>query len=204
MTGVYIGYNTAYDNEGRPGGPVCTGNGIMAGGLEGGLIEHDVAYDNGTTGRAGWASGPTGRTRSRSSTAPATTTTTTGVDGDGFDFDADTSNSVMQYNYAADNDGGGFMNDQWENDSVQAGNVIRFNVAQNNGRKGNYGDLEVWGKVINAEFYNNTVYDTPAGGSAIRIHNSTVTSLYGNGVHFDNNIFVTTGGRGHGQRPRRR
>ncbi len=195
MSDVYIGYNTAYDNEGTGSGPVCSGNGIMCGELEGGLIEHNVAYDNGASGSGGVGIWAYDSDKVTIQYCASFDNKTTNVDGDGFDFDADTSNSVMQYNYAAGNDGGGFMNDQWENDSKQVNNVIRFNVAQNNGRKGNYGELEVWGKVINAQFYNNTVYDTAStGSSAVRIHNYTITSLFGNGVHFDNNVFVTTGG----------
>ena len=195
MSNVYIGYDTAYDNPGKSG-VTCTGNGIMCGNLEGATIEHDVAYGNGAKGTGGvgiWAYSSDKVTIQYCSSYG---NLTTNVDGDGFDFDADTSNSVMQYNYSADNDGGGFMNDQWKNDSTQTNNVIRFNVAQNNCRLGNYGELEVWGKVINAEFYGNTVYNTATSGgsAAIRVNNYTITSLHGAGIHFANNVLVTTGG----------
>ena len=192
LTGVDIGYDTVYDNPGTRS-LVCSGNGIMAGNLEGGLIEHDVAYNNGDTGSGGVGIWAYDSDRVTIQYCASYDNHTEGVDGDGFDFDADTSNSVMQYNYAANNDGGGFLNDQWKNDNVQANNVIRFNIAQNNGHKGSYGDLEVWGKVINAEFYNNTVYDS-LSTSAIRVHNATISSLHADGVHFANNVIVTTGG----------
>jgi hypothetical protein len=125
--------------------------------------------------------------------------TSGGHDGDGFDFDADTSYSIMQYNYSHDNDGNGFQLNQWRNDSLSTGNIVRYNISQNDGRRNNYAGLECWGRILNSTFYNNIVYLTPSktGGSpsGIKVHNASIGSLYVSALHFANNIIITTGGR---------
>jgi regulation of enolase protein 1 (concanavalin A-like superfamily) len=120
-------------------------------------------------------------------------------DGDGFDFDVNTSDSIMQYNYAHDNDGNGFQLNDWMVDDDTTGNVIRYNIAQNNGQQNSYAGLEVWGRVLNSSIYDNTVYVSPSstGGSpaGIDIENRTIPTLYVSNLTFYNNIIVTTGGR---------
>ena len=194
LQGLYVGYDTAYDNYGTTA-VTDSGNGIMISHAQYATVEHDAAYNNDAKGGGGvgiWAFSSDHVTIQYCSSVGNKTNK---VDGDGFDFDADTSNSVMQYNYAADNAGGGFLVDQWFNDSKQTNDVVRFNVAQDNGQKGGYGDLEAWGKVINAQFYNNTVYTgNNSDNAAVRIHNYTITGLHASGLYFTNNIFVTTGG----------
>jgi Right handed beta helix region len=196
---VYIGYNTVYGTYGD-GHSVNTGNGIMLGDTNGAVVEHNTAHDNGAKGGNGcvgiWAYESNNvlfqynivyNTRSPRQ-----------LDGDGFDFDADTSNSVMQYNYAYDNDGNGFQLNQWRNDNTFTNNIVRYNVSVNNGQRHNYAGLEAWGKVLNSSFYDNVVYASPAtsGGSpsGIKVHNSSVPSLYVSSLSFQNNVIVTTGG----------
>ena len=121
-----------------------------------------------------------------------------GTDGDGFDFDADTSNSLMQYNFAINNDGTGFQLDQWRDNQLFDGDVVRYNYAVNNGQRNGYSNLEVWGRVENASLYGNTIWVSPPknGGSTsgIRVYNKTIGNLYTIGVHFSQNTIYSTGG----------
>ena len=67
-------------------------------------------------------------------------------DGDGFDLDRNVSNSTIQYCYSHDNDGGGFLMSQKDNNLLHKNNVIRYNISQNDGRKNGYGGLHMWGE----------------------------------------------------------
>jgi hypothetical protein len=198
LTNVMISNNLVHNNYGD-GKSVNSGDGIMLQGLNGATIEYNSAYDNGITGGMGevgiwcYLSNEVMVQYNQS----YDNRTVTWDDGDGFDFDSDTSNSVMQYNLAYDNDGGGFQLDQWHNDNLETGDIIRFNISQDNGRKNNYSGIDVWGKVLNAEIYNNTVYNEPAQNgqtSDIRISNNTITNLFASNVYIANNVFVSTGG----------
>ena len=194
----YVAYNQVYNNYGD-GYSTCTGNGIELGDVTGAMVEYNVAYENGSTGGIGgvgiWAYDANDVTFQYNESYD--NITTKGTDGDGFDFDANVSNSIMQYNYAFGNDGTGAQLDQWQNNSDFTNDIVRFNVFQDNGRKNGYGNLEVWGKVLNSYLYNNVIYTTPGNSgsnSGIRVHNSTIPGLYVDNVHFVNNIIDTSGG----------
>lgn len=197
-TNVTIDNNQVHNNYGDRTSN-NTGNGIMLGGLNGATVQYNSAYDNGLTGGVGnvgiWTySSNDVLVQYNQSYDNASVSWD---DGDGFDFDADTSNSIMQYNFAADNDGGGLQLNQWHNDNDETGDIIRYNISQDNGRKNNYSGIDVWGKVLNAQIYNNTVYNTPAISgqtSDIRLSDNTITTLHPDNVRIANNIFVTTGG----------
>jgi len=66
------------------------------------------------------------------------------ADGGGFDLDSGTSNSILQYNYSHANDGAGFMLAHGRTDRLHAGNIVRYNVSQNDGRKNKYGGIHLW------------------------------------------------------------
>jgi hypothetical protein len=196
-TNVLIASNLVHNNYGDGTNPHSTGNGICLQGLNGATIEYNSAYDNGQHGYGVGIWCYISNDVLMQYNQSYDNYTINGEDGDGFDFDYDTSNSIMQYNLAYNNDGGGFMLDQFENDNVETGDVIRYNIAQDNGRKNNYGNIEVWGKVLNAQIYNNTCYDDPAQSgtnSDIRFSNNEINNLFASNVKVANNIFVSTGG----------
>jgi len=196
---VYVGYNQVYDNYGD-GTSYVTGSGIQLGDVNDALVEHNAAYLNGVTGGNGgvgiWAYQSNDVTFQYNESYQ--NHGYRGHDGDGFDFDADTSNSIMQFNYAYDNDGTGFQLDQWKNDSLFTNDVVQYNVAEDNGQRNNYGSLEVWGDVLNSSFIGNTVYVSPSsnGGSPSGMHayNTTIAGLYVDNVTFEDNTIVSTGG----------
>ena len=197
ITNIYIANNQVFNNYGD-GHSVVTGSGIELGDVNGATVQYNTAYSNGSKGGDGavgiWAYSSNNVTLQYNESYD--NVALRGHDGDGFDFDADVTNSVIQYNYAFGNDGTGAQLDQWQNNNGFYNDTVRYNVFQDNGKKNNYGNLEVWGKVENSYLYNNVIYSTPSQSgtnSAIRVHNSTIAGLYVSGVHFVNNIIDSDG-----------
>lgn len=197
---VYVGHVRAYENPGTAGAASNTGSGIVLASVDGGTIERSVAHDNGRLCDS--AGGPVGLWTYDSTRVTIQhnesyrNRTASSWDGGGFDLDQNVSDSLVQYNYSHDNDGAGFLLAQSIANDTHARNVVRFNVSQNDGRANSYGGIEVWGRVISAEIYNNTVFMSgAAAGSprAVRVWNAGVTDRFTSGVHVRNNIFVTTG-----------
>jgi hypothetical protein len=206
MEDVYIGDCVVYGITGIAGQSHHTGNGIVIGGVDGGVIERSVAYDNGRLNDA--VGGPIGIWAWDSNDitiqyneAYGNQTNST-ADGGGFDLDGGVTNSVMQYNYSHGNDGAGFLLAQFSGAARPfANNVVRYNISQNDGRRNGYGAIHLWtatsenanNPVRDISIYGNTIFvspsnaDSPAG---LRIHGGTRTV----DVQVHNNLFVTTGG----------
>lgn len=201
---VYVGSCLAYNNAGIPGSTAQTGNGIALGSVNGGLIERCVAHHNGAANSA--AGGPVGilvvdSTYVIVQHCESYANTTGGkADGDGFDLDINVSNSILQYNYSHDNMGAGFLMAHGPNNYNHTGNIIRYNISQNDARKlWGYGGIHIYGRTTNAEIHNNVVYMKPStisGSSprAIVLCNYGIESQDLKSVHFRNNIIQTTGG----------
>src|SRR5262249_45971791 len=121
--------------------------------------------------------------------------TSSSTDGGGFDFDWDVNDSVMQYNYSHDNDGPGYM--LGAGDHGNAGNVIRYNISENDGRKNGRSGIYLWGNVTAASIYNNVVYQSATGdvgSAALRASDVGASGMVPVGVAVRNNIFYTAGG----------
>ena len=197
---VYVGYSRAYDNPGIPSATANTGNGIVFGGVNGGTIERSIASGNGRLSQAGgpvgiWAYDSTRIVFQHNESFDNRTSGT--ADGGGFDFDRLVSDSVMQYNYSHGNDGSGFLLASPAAGSGHRGNVIRFNISENDGRRNGYGAIEVWGRVVETEIFNNTIFvSPPAAGAppAVRIHNRGIESQTVSALFLRNNILHTAGG----------
>lgn len=197
---VYIGYSRAYDNPGIPTATANTGNGFVFGGVAGGTIERSIASGNGRLSQEGgpvgiWAYDSTRIVFQHNESFGNRTSGT--ADGGGFDFDRLVSASVMQYNYSHGNDGSGFLLASPASGDAHRGNVIRFNISEDDGRRNGYGAIEVWGRVVDTEIFNNTVFVSPAAAGvppAVRIHNPRIESQDVSGLFLRNNILQTTGG----------
>ena len=197
---VYVGHVRAYDNPGIPGAASNSGSGIILASVDGGTIERSVAYNNGRLCTS--VGGPVGiwtydstRITIQYNEAFANRTGAS-WDGGGFDLDQNVSNSIVQYNYAHDNDGAGYLLAQSVASDAHRANVVRFNISQNDGRANSYAGIEVWGRVLDAEIYNNTVYVSAASSGsprAVRVWNAGATDRFVARVHFRNNIFMTAG-----------
>ncbi len=189
---VYIGYSRAFNNFGNPASNKNTGSGIVLGGVTGAMIERSVAFNNGKNNFAP-TEGPVGiwaynsdRVVIQFNEAYANRTGS-GKDGGGFDLDIDVQNSVMQYNYSHDNDGAGYL---LCCDASNSGNVIRYNISQNDGRKNGYAAIFFFFYMDNTEIYNNTIYMNQTGGSPRAVYLQSGTT----NMRFRNNIFYTAGG----------
>ncbi len=80
-------------------------------------------------------------------------------DGQGFDSDWNCRNTLIQYNYSHDNDGGFLLicNNGQPPDSVNIGNigtVVRYNISQNDGLR----TFQMAGPVNETTIYNNTIF----------------------------------------------
>ncbi len=78
------------------------------------------------------------------------------MDGQAFDADFYTVNTVAQYNYSHDNDGG-FMLFCSPGYSYSDGTVVRYNISQNDGSPGG-SIMQFGGKATNTTVYNNVFY----------------------------------------------
>ena len=114
------------------------------------------------------------------------------ADGGGFDFDQSVSNSLLQFNYSHDNDGNGYMLAHGVDTAAHVGNVIRYNVSQNDGRKNGTSSIHVFGRITSGRSYQNTVSlsATSSGAKVVRVDGRQPHRA----VHLRNNIFRTKGG----------
>ena len=195
---VYIGYSRAFNNRGARGTGVNSGSGIVLGGVNGGTIERSVAHHNGELCDA--SDGPVGiwaydSTRILIQHNESYANRTGGpADGGGFDLDQNVSASVVQFNYSHDNDGAGYLLAHRFANDVHRGNIVRYNVSRNDGRKNGYGAIEVWGRSVSPAIYHNTVVlSTATSGAprAFRLHNRGISGVRTTGLRLLNNLFYT-------------
>ncbi|MGZ5506633.1 MAG: right-handed parallel beta-helix repeat-containing protein [Limisphaerales bacterium] len=191
-TNVYVGYCQAYNNFGDPAATGNTGNGIVLGDVSGGLVEYCVAHDNGKNNLV-QGEGPVGiwtydaQFVTLQFNESHHNHTSGGHDGGGLDLDIDTKNSIIQYNYSHDNDGAGYL---LCCDGNNSGNVIRYNISQNDGRKNGYGGIHTYGAITNASIFNNTVYMANTSPTPVAL--LLATGVVNSRIH--NNILQTSGG----------
>jgi hypothetical protein len=191
-----IDHVKAYDNYGSRATTSVTGSGIYLADVDGARISRCLAYNNGKDGAAPvgiWAAGSNRVTIEYCESYNNRTATTT--DGGGFDLDWDVTNSVLQYNYSHGNDGPGYILAAGVN--TNQGNVVRYNVSENDGRKNGRAGMQLWGNVRDAQIYNNVVFISATGNTntaAFYAHDYGSSGKRPYNVTVRNNIFYTTGG----------
>jgi hypothetical protein len=191
----------ASDQTGDPESSGNTGSGIALGGVSGGLIERCTAHHNGALnphdeGPVGiWAYSSTGVVIQHN---VSYSNSTSNGDGGGFDLDIQTSNSVLQYNYSHHNAGAGYLAYGKTGANLNSGNIIRYNVSENDGRDpGSYSasGICVAGNVDDLAVFGNTVFFAAVSGTttipAIKVLD---TGSDPDDCIVSNNIFHTTGG----------
>ena len=173
-TDFYIGNCSAYRNAGIPGKGSHSGNGIVLAQVDGALIEHCRAYENGKLNDYE-GGGPVGiwvwdanRVVIQFNESHHNRTGSS-KDGGGFDLDGGVTHSVVQYNYSHDNDGAGYLLAQFEGAPPFHGNVVRYNLSVNDGRKNSYGGIHLWstganGGIMDTYFYANAIYMSESTG----------------------------------------
>jgi hypothetical protein len=187
-----------------PGSGTTTleGNGIVLEGVDGGIIQNSVAHDMGQNNS--FCGGPAGIWTLESNNITIQFCESyrihsgTGCDGAGFDLDGGVTNSIMQYNYAHNNDGAGYLMGQFPNARPWSNNSMRYNISENDAvtNEGGIGLFKGPGTTMSgANIYNNTIYISPqaGNGSISATYLQDLTSGINN-VAFYNNIFITTGG----------
>lgn len=169
----------------------CWGDGIILFNSVGGLIEHNVAANNGvcadmTRAFAGiwiiWSDDCVIQYNESYGMGPSN-------DGQGYDIDGACSGTILQYNYSHDNAGGFLL-------CMNVGNsdaTIRYNVSVNDG-----GPFLSYGysgsdELFQLNVYNNTFFTTKSIGHTLRI---TMGSHVKNEImsYFRNNIFCVKNG----------
>lgn len=197
----YIGNCSTYRNAGVPGKGSHSGNGIVLGQVDGAIIEHCRAYENGYLNDYE-GGGPVGiwvwdanrvviqfneshhnRTGSRK-------------DGGGFDLDGGVTNSVVQYNYSHDNDGAGYLLAQFAGARPFYGNVLRYNLSVNDGRRNRYGGIHLWSTGANGGITDTTVYENSIYTAQSADGNPAAVDCSSDGIRnirFYNNCFQTDG-----------
>jgi hypothetical protein len=185
---VYIGHCQAYnDNLG----------GLEIADTNGGTIERSTAHDNaaGLGHEVGIWTYDSNNITIQYNESYRNFSVSGSDEGDGFDFDGGTTNSIMQYNYSHENDGAGILLGEYPGAGLTGGNLIRYNISQNDGRLNGYAGIFLYNydypysKVTNNYIYNNTVYNS-VGSAAVVISGSLPASSN----VFANNIFQTAGG----------
>lgn len=195
---LYIGYCVADNNPGCPAVKNNhSGNGILIGGVTNGTIEYCEAMNNGwDMPREG--NGPVGIWAYQSDSITIqycyshdNKTSEKGKDGGGFDFDGGMTNSVMQYNLSANNEGAGYGLFQYYGASVWKNNIVRNNISYNDGRKNGQAGFLMW-----------IATGSPEPIQNCQIYENTVVNCYGHAASFEpgnypdfifrNNIFLLT------------
>ncbi len=119
--------------------------------------------------------------------------TKTTIDGQGFDSDYQCHNSLFQYNYAHNNEGGFLLiccePTNWDGGvSYNDGTVVRYNISQNNGRA----EMSLVTKVTNTTIYNSTMY-IAYGSMTDVVQQGTKEGIYPDNTKFYNNIIYNLG-----------
>jgi hypothetical protein len=198
---VRIRRSTAAFNPGRPELSRNSGNGIVLGNVDDGAIQDSVAHDNGGANRA--SEGPVGIWAYDSSRVVIernesyANRTGSSADGGGFDLDQNVTDSVVQYNYSHDNAGPGYLLAHRYDTDGHRGNIVRYNISQDDARKGSGGAFAVWGEIRDTDVYHNVVFARPPASGAISlvtVTNGGASSSEVHGLRFWNNAFLAVDG----------
>lgn len=194
---LVISDSQTYHNPGIPGHQGWTGNGIVVSGVKGGRIEYNEAWENGSNCDSA-PGGPLGiwvwnvdqfliqfnkshhnHTKNKQ-------------DGGGFDIDGGTTNTIVQYNYSAHNDGYGYMLCEFGSSRPYRNNIFRFNVSVRDGNPNEQGALRVYGPVDESSFEHNMAYSAKGKvGSTSSIH---LEGWTGSNLAIKNNILYAAKG----------
>ncbi|NDV81902.1 right-handed parallel beta-helix repeat-containing protein [Bacteroides sp. 51] len=170
------------------------GDGVILGGSTLSWIDHNTCFYANFLGRTGHASGglwPYSCTEvvMQYNEAAYTQLANGSADGEGFDIDVACENTIMQYNYAHHNVGGGLLLCNTKNDNHK-GSIIRNNIFAHNTTtwKGNM--MTISSCVGKTEIYNNLVVISNKYPTVIYSDDS-FSAGRAKDITFRNNIFVS-------------
>ena len=170
-----------------------SGNGIVVGQLDGGLVEYCEAYNNGwDMPRKG--NGPVGiwgweahRLTIQCCISHDNKTQKGAVDGGGFDFDGGMVDSILQYNLSYNNHGAGYLLCQYPGASTWKNNICRYNITINDALTNHESGIHFWNgqkDISDVLVYNNLIVN---GRHGVKSTGDVA------GLVFRNNIFISDG-----------
>jgi len=190
-TGITVEYNSV---------STIDSDGIIVSGALGGMMDHNVVANAGQKTIVG-STEPSAAglwpTRSENTTVEYNEvygTLTQDTDGEGYDVDGACVNTIVQYNYSHDNQGGFIVME----DAGTSNLIVRYNLSINDsygGLKGVF-DFSDEGVVPNTSIYNNTVY-IAEGLPSQPIYCDSCGSSPSGDYSFENNIIVNFGTGGY-------
>lgn len=171
---IKIANSKAYNNKGIPGAASNTGNGMFLSSTENSLIDSCEAYNNGENNTFS-GGGPVGiwffqARNSIIQNCISHNNRTQTYDGGGFDLDNACQSCIIQYCFSYNNDGAGYLMANYGINIPFTGNIIRYNISENDGQKMNRAGIILWGagaggagQIKDCEIYNNTIYINQTG-----------------------------------------
>jgi hypothetical protein len=169
----------------------CGGDGIKPWGADGGLVEYNVVEgarrrcDDPAAGIWPWSCDNTLIQYNEASDVKGT------KDGQGFDSDYNSRNSIFQYNYSHDNEGGFILICSMpvtEENIGNTGTIVRYNISQNDKER----IFHITGEIQNTSIYNNVVY-TKEGIDVPLVLFDNWRRKYPRNTRLYNNIFYADG-----------
>lgn len=175
-------------------------DGITLSGVQNGLIDHNIVGKAGLKTVAGgeatsggiWAEKTNGVTMQYNEVYGVLSAA--GVDGQAFDNDLYASNTIVQYNYSHDNQGG-FMLMEGQPFLSGTNLTVRYNLSVNDSWGGTKGVItSEYGPLGTVNIYNNTIYIAAGLPSNPILCNSCNASFVNFNIwNFDNNIIANFG-----------
>lgn len=168
------------------------GDGILVFGYVGSVIEYNVSKGAGLKSIPGFnmnASAGIWPTRSADTIMQFNESSgcrTNEIDGQGFDVDLLSDNTLVQYNYSHNNEGGFLLLMGGYNSNV----TVRYNLSINDGPQKGIFTLS-WGTPTGLKIYNNTIYIGSGIGAVRPIYTDGDAST--NNYEFTNNIVYNLG-----------
>lgn len=193
---IKIANSKAYNNRGILNAASNTGSGIFISSAENSLIDSCEAYNNGENNTFS-GGGPVGiwLFQARNSIIQNSIShdnRSQTLDGGGFDLDNACQNCIIQYCFSYNNDGAGYLMANYGSADIYSGNILRYNISENDGQNLNAAGIIAWGpasgtgEVKDCQIYNNTIYIFQTG---VFIDNVNFSN-----VKVNNNIFYSPAG----------
>lgn len=168
------------------------GDGIVIAGVDGGVIEHNIAYDTNLMSLNGYPTANVGIWGIHSNNLTFRYNESylchTTHDGYGYDIDGDNNNIVFEHNYSHDNDGGFMLLVNYRNNNF----TVRYNISQNDHQwfiacaHFPQSPSSFWN--ISGKIYNNTFYSKERGlKNIIMLGRPRYMELYNNIFYAESN-----------------
>ncbi|MCR8657109.1 RICIN domain-containing protein [Paenibacillus endoradicis] len=188
FTNYVVQNNTLYNID---------GDGVVAISTKGAIIQYNVAHDVNrwhytTTINPSVAFWPWNSDNTIIQNNEAYNVRNT-VDGQGFDSDYWSNNTIIQYNYSHDNEGGFLLICSLNSTMYNKWSIIRYNISENDGTAGNPIINLMGPGTTGTSIYNNSIY-VPAGNASSKVIANANWGGNAGQTWIENNIFYIKNG----------